>query len=30
LLVDRTRAKLSTEKLVDRVRRMTAQLERAR
>ncbi len=29
LLVDRTRAKLSTEKLVDRVRRMTAQLERA-
>jgi ATP-dependent helicase Lhr and Lhr-like helicase len=28
LLVDRTRAKLSSEKLVDRVRRMTAQLER--
>jgi ATP-dependent helicase Lhr and Lhr-like helicase len=28
LLVDRTRAKLTSEKLVDRVRRMTAQLER--
>ena len=28
ILVDRTRAKLSSEKLVDRVRRMTAQLER--
>ena len=28
LLVDRTRAKLSTEKLVDRVKRMTAQVER--
>ncbi len=28
LLVDRTRAKLSSEKLVDRVRRMTAQLEK--
>lgn len=28
LLVDRTRAKLSSEKLVDRVRRMTAQAER--
>ena len=28
LLVDRTRAKLSSEKLVDRVRRMTAQYER--
>ena len=28
LLVDRTRAKLSTEKLADRVKRMTAQLER--
>ena len=30
ILVDRTRAKLSSEKLVDRVKRMTAQYERAR
>jgi ATP-dependent Lhr-like helicase len=28
LLVDRTRGKISTERLADRVRRMTAQLER--